>query len=414
MAEIVREQANYDGCKKLELKINDAFQKAVVSQARGIGERCDFFLDRPETVHVQNGMFVVREGGELEFLEGGFSPEFRSRSRCEIVYDPQATCPKTERDLVHFNLSPEDARIYWQYAGLCLLGRNFTRRICIIHGLASGTGKTQLINLVQHLIGLNNAVELRTEMLLQKHETDRFVKKTLLVGPDVDAEFLSVKSAQVLLRLTGGDIITPEGKFQSGRQAKNIFGNFGVMISSNNYLRVKEGVATDPWRNRLLLLEALGNIPRIKIDRFAEKLLQEEGVGILNRAVQGLREILKSAQTGDPFPLQPVQKQRIEALLCSSDSVRLFFEECLEFEKGANSTTEELVGAYFTYCKKQGWPPRPKVDQLIKDGLREVHALNEHNSIRRHDKDRRGFRGIRIKAEYASESGQMGQVFENL
>ena len=407
IADIIREQANFDGCKQLELQICDRLQKAVVSQVRGISEQVNFFSQKPDCVHVANGV-LVQECGELVFKEWGFSREYRSRNRCEIVYEPTAKCPRTDNELVLMNLSEEDAKVYWQYVGLCLFGKNFPRRILVIHGLTSGTGKSVMVNLARKLVGGANCVELRTQHLESRFEMDRFMGKTLLLGPDVNADFLSNAGAQALLRLTGGDLITPETKIEKAKFARSMEGRFCVMISSNNFLHVRDGSAMDPWRNRLILLEALGNVPKTKIPDFADVLINEEGPGILNRAVDGLKSLLKEA---DAFNLSVTQKRRVELLLNSSSSARIFIEECVEKAAGASLTTSELEAAYFVYCGEMNMQPREKAGQAIASSVRDLFCLNEHHSLYRNGKSQRGFRGLQFKPCKMELLGQKGQLF---
>ena len=407
IADIIREQANYDGCKQLELQICDRLQKAVASQARGISEQVNFFSQRPECVHVANGV-LVRESGELVFKEWGFSREYRSRNRCEIVYEPTAQCPRTDNELVLMNLSEEDAKVYWQYVGLCLFGKNFPRRILVIHGLTSGTGKSVMVNLARKLVGGANCVELRTQHLESRFEMDRFMGKTTLLGPDVNADFLSNTGAQALLRLTGGDLITPETKIEKAKFARSMVGRFCVMISSNHFLHVRDGSAMDPWRNRLILLEALGNVPKTKISEFEDVLISEEGPGILNRAIDGLRSLLKETEA---FNLSATQKRRVELLLNSSSSPRIFIEECVEKAAGASLTTSELEAAYFVYCGEMNMQPREKAGQAIASSIRDLFCLNEQHSLDRNGKSKRGFRGIHFKPCKLEILGQKGQLF---
>ena len=408
-AALLREVANIDGCKELEKKITDKLQKAIVSQARGIGERRDFFEKAQEIIHVQNGVFR-RKGGELVFYPDGFQPGHRSLSRIEIPYDPEAKCPETETSLVRFNLSEEDAEVYWKYVGLCLLKRNITRRILIIHSEKSGTSKSPLTDIAGSLV--KNSIELRTDHLDGRFETHRLIGRSMLIGPDVAGDFLNKKGAHVLLRLTGGDLITPEGKFDKSKMTKSIKGRFCVMISSNHHLRVNEGAVVDPWRKRLIILESLGNKVKKEIDGYAEILLQKEGAGILNRAIEGLKSLLKDIEDGDAFRLSDTQKGRVESLLSSSNTGQQFIRQCLE--SGGNVTTAELEEAYFNLCRDNGWQPRSDFKKVIKETISQTFALNEQNSITRGGKDQKGYRGIQLKEECRRELGQKGQLFEKL
>jgi phage/plasmid-associated DNA primase len=307
-------------------------------------------------------------------------------------------------------LSEEDAEVYWKYVGLCLLKRNLTRRILIIHSEQSGTSKSPLTDIAGSLVG--NSIELRTDHLDGRFETHRLIGRSMLIGPDVAGDFLTKKGAHVLLRLTGGDLITPEGKFDKSKMTKSIKGRFCVMISSNHHLRVSEGTVVDPWRRRLIILQSLGNKVKKEIDGYAEILLRKEGVGILNRAIEGLRSLLRDIEDGDAFRLSATQKNRVETLLSSSNTGQQFVRECLE--TGGNVTTAELDEAYFNLCREKGWQPRSDSRSVIKQTIAQVFSLNEQHSITRNNKDQKGYRGIQLKEQYRQELGQKGRLFENL
>ena len=71
----------------------------------------------------------------------------------------------------------------------------------------AGRGKTQFANVMQGIVGMTNVTQLRTKHLAERFELYRYLKKTLLVGVDVEADFLSTKGAAVLKGLVGGESV---------------------------------------------------------------------------------------------------------------------------------------------------------------------------------------------------------------
>ena len=61
-----------------------------------------------------------------------------------------------------------------------------------------------------------NVTQLRTKHLAERFELFRYLKRTLLVGVDVEADFLSTKGAAVLKGLVGGDWFDAEQKGGTG------------------------------------------------------------------------------------------------------------------------------------------------------------------------------------------------------
>ena len=97
-------------------------------------------------------------------------------------------------------------------------------------------GKTQLANVIQAVVGRENVTQLRTRFLGDRFETFRFLKKTLLVGVDVEPDFLSTKGASVLKGLVGGDWFDASKK---AAPAVSLAGHFLAVITSNSRLCVR-------------------------------------------------------------------------------------------------------------------------------------------------------------------------------
>src|SRR5207302_6826772 len=118
-----------------------------------------------------------------------FSPKFRSRNRSPIAYDPKAICPRFLNELVLPAVKEDDALLLQKMAGQCLLGFNLVQRLTLLDGLEK-RGKTQYANIMQKLVGQDNATQLRTKHLHERFEIFRLLRKTLLVGVDVNANFM--------------------------------------------------------------------------------------------------------------------------------------------------------------------------------------------------------------------------------
>jgi len=98
-----------------------------------------------------------------------------------------------------------------QYCGQCLLGRNLTQRILLLDGVAEAS-KGALVLIAAGIVGRENIYELRTKHLDGRFEIGRMIGKTLLLGSDVKADFLSSEGASRLKALVGGDVLEVERK----------------------------------------------------------------------------------------------------------------------------------------------------------------------------------------------------------
>jgi putative DNA primase/helicase len=219
----------------------------------------------------------------------------------------------------------------------------------------------------------------------------------------VPAEFLMKKGAYTLKKLVGHDLLTPEGK--NLNSAINMRGDFGVVITCNSRLRVRLEGDSDAWRRRLMLIEYKRPKPEKRITNFAQFLLKKESSGILNWMLEGaLAHLAELKEFGD-FVLTEGQRERVDALLAESDSVRAFVQRCLRpAHPGATVTTEELVQTYAAFCSKMDWHPSAPttVEKQLPDLVLEIHGVHKRNDIKTSWGTQRGFKGLEITPDYES------------
>lgn len=139
-------------------------------------------------VHVRNG--VVELGAKKPKLLP-HDPKYLFRHSGEIVFNPEAVCPKFLKKFLGTALEQPDINLLQKYCGSMLLGPNTCHGIMVIRGTAGG-GKSTLLSIVEKIIGENNVAHLRTSHLNGRFETSAFLGKRLLVGKDVPGDTLSV------------------------------------------------------------------------------------------------------------------------------------------------------------------------------------------------------------------------------
>lgn len=374
---------------------NDRRLAAIVNQLKGIVEQRDAFKKSENYIHLANGVLEVKKDGTVELLP--FSPKYRSRNRSPIAYDPSATAPRFLNELILPAVHPEDVPLIQKYMALCLLGRNLVQRFMILDG-TPGRGKSQLAIVFQHLVGLPNCTQLRTEHLTGRFELFRFLKKTLLTGVDVPGDFLSTKGAQVLKALVGGDIMDAEQK--DGKGCFPIEGTFCVVITSNSRLRVRLEGDPDAWRRRLLIVRFETPPVARKIPDFGQYLIQTEGSGILNWALQGLADLFRDIEATGDVALTPRQRGIVDALLTESDSLGHYLQERVVKDASGDLTVEEIVAGYLQHCPARGWVPIPTtlIQRRLEERMLELFQTAKSNSIVRGGVCCRGYRNVRFKA----------------
>ena len=105
--------------------------------------------------------------------------------------------------------------------------------------------------------------------------------------------------------------------------------------------------------------------PEVRIARFAEELLETEGPGILRFGVEGAMMHLRELGEVADFRLTPKQTARVDALLAESNSLQYFASERIYKCPNCDPlSTDEIVNAYWDYCRERDWLPLSRVKQL--------------------------------------------------
>lgn len=365
---------------------------AITSRLKGIVEHRHAFTNRPRAVHLANCMLKLENG---EFIPAAFSAEFRSRNRSPISYDPTATCPRFLNELLLPAVHPEDSIMLQKMAGLALLGENLIQRFLILDG-EPGRGKSQYGIVLQYLVGRENVTQLRTKHLDERFELFRMLRRTFLVGVDVDADFLSSKGASTIKGLVGGDLMDAEQK--GGTGVFQIEGKFNMIMTSNCRLKVKLQGDVGAWRRRMLIARYESPPPKVKIPNFGELLIREEGSGILNWALDGLRMLLKDIEETGDIRLTDRQSGVVDSLLAESDSLRFFLRECVRRGDGGDLTVSEIVQVYANYCPERGWDPMPEshINRQLPSLMLEMFQSVRCNDCSRNGKAARGYRRVML------------------
>ena len=380
--------------RSLHYKLTEGLGVSLMGLLRTMTERFDVFSQRPQAIHVRNGMICIEDG---KVVLKTFSPDYYSRNVCPFDYDENADCPRFKAELLGVALNAEDIRLMQKWAGACLLGRNTAQRLLMMLGTPNG-GKSTFMNILEAVIGIQNVVQLRTDHLGNRFELYGFVGKTLLTGKDVPADFMLNKNAHVIKALVGHDLLSAEKKGHA--DPVPLRGDFNLGVTCNADLNIRLEGDLGAWRRRMMIIRYERAAPARRIADFSDQLLREEGSGILRWMVEGAIMLLDDiAETGD-YRLTAPQIARVDGLLAQSDSVRHFVNQCVVADPNGELTAEELRRAYIDFCEGNGWLSLP-VNEVSRQ-LQEV-MLETHRTRFRHDlganRSRRGFRGVRFQRE---------------
>ena len=353
------------------------------------------FNQKKNYIHADNGVIVLNgNGSEPELLS--FDPKFISRNLVPIEYRPGVECLRFTSELL-LPLEADDIVMIRKLFGMFLSGVNFLQKILILQG-EPGSGKSVLAAVARLLIGAANCEELRVAHLADKFELTRYVAKTLLIGADVAGDFLNHPSAHFLKKMTGGDPIGIERKYSNAPMC--IIGTFPVMMTCNSRLVVQLDGDRGAWMRRLTIANYKKKEHVKDIPGFAQKLVDEEGCGILNWALEGLLLANKDVEDKGELAMTSKQTKRVSDLLDESEGLRFFIKRHVHVDSAFDLTTREIIEKYASFCAdpdRQWSISSGKIErQLSTIMLSEFHITISHN-VTDPDSGRkvRGYRGVR-------------------
>jgi P4 family phage/plasmid primase-like protien len=378
--------------RNVEFKFRDSANlKGVIARARGILEvNQNYFESDPmEFVPCKNGMLRVSDRAVLPF-----SPKYRRRNKLAVEFRPGAPCPLFLGTLLAPALEPEDIDLLQRWCGLALIGVNLAQTFLILSGTAGG-GKGTLVRIIVGIIGAENVGSLRPDLLGERFELGRLLGKSLLYGPDVPGNFLNCKGASVLKSITGGDLATLELKGSNERLG--ILCRFNAIVTCNSRLTLRLEGDADAWRRRLGIIEFLKPKTENVIADLSERILADEGPGVLNWMLDGLDKVQAN---GWQLRLTDAQQHVVDDLLLESEADMVFAKECLEKNGTASLTVSNCYEHYVAFCNERGWAAmaRKRFSCSIADTVARIFGLTVRNDIQdASGKAQRGWKGMKCK-----------------
>ncbi len=293
-------------------------------------------------LHAKNCMVHIGVG---EIQRRPFSPLYFSRSQLAVNFSASAKYPKFQNYLDDV-IEVDDQTLLQLWAGQLLTGINVAQKMVLLTGKGGG-GKSSFMLMLQNLVGPKNCAEFLTEK--GKLNSAQFGGKNLLLGLDVDPDFLEGPHTSVLKKLTGGDSV---GDFE---------GVFNVGITANDVLTIKIQRDMTAWKRRLVHIPFKPRPENSRIEReFGKKLVEREGPGILNWAIKGVRVGRHRVHNLGDWPQTQTQEDRVNAILLASESLFHFLKAAVDKSPTEHLFTEDISTAYAAYCGTKNWPAMSK------------------------------------------------------
>jgi P4 family phage/plasmid primase-like protien len=327
-----------------------AFQETIIEQAKATNIQEEFRPDGYMFGTLNKTLFLDTSGPlnqPIKIQETGNHWSYKIRNAIPVAFDRKHTgCTKFRTMLTNI-MHADDVDLFQYWCGLAIIGKNPLHKMLILPGEA-GSGKSTVANIVERMIGEVNVATLTTQRLEDRFELSEFFGKTLLVGKDVTEDFLSCKGAGMLKSLTGDSNLKAEVKYVQARV--RLGSPFNVLIVSNHHLYIRPSDDTGAWKRRIWVIPVKKKAA-FPIDRtFSEKLVENEGTGILCWMLEGARRVLHDIKNNTEYKLQPHQDANAMALLAKRDELADFCQTRLAPKAGNIEASEDIYDAYCQYC----------------------------------------------------------------
>jgi len=300
-----------------------------------------------------NPYLVCVEGKVIDFRTGDIlepDPKYLITVKLPIKYDQNAKCLDLLEVLWQIFEDPIDVQLIVDIAVLAAI-RTYAK-IWIMFAGASDNGKSQIVILLQKLLGPDNTFSTSLEKLTQsRFEVARLFNKLLVIYPEEPGR---VREMALPKAISGGDRLTAEDK---GKDPFN-FVAFCLQIFTCNdpLIYSEEGEAA---KQRTVYVDcpfsfrnALDpNDPKIKLatpDIMDLKATEKEISGFFNLMIKSAPRVLKNRR-----PLT-TEKHSYNSYNARTASVKKFIETFLDFDYGHPEIKlrEVFDGPYTKVCKK--------------------------------------------------------------
>lgn len=256
-------------------------------------------------------------------------------------------------------LDSEDIPTILQFMGLCMT-HNVDHQFFLLLLGEGGNGKSIVISLMEHIVGLENT----SNMSLAKLSSNQFAASQLfgkLVNTCADLSKVSIEDDAEIKKITGGDRILCEYK---GKDAFSFAPYAKLFFSANRFPHVDD--KSEGFKRRLRIV-SMNKKPEKKDIQLKQKLLKEIEI-LIFMATQWLKDVL---ETGEVYESEESKRLKEEASK-KSDSVYSFIIDCLEPMEGHDIKRSEVFREYKEYCEYfDRMPVGKKVffDEMIAKGF---------------------------------------------
>jgi P4 family phage/plasmid primase-like protien len=367
--------------------------KAMVSLAQSEGEipvRLKDFDANPNLLNTVSGT--------IDLSTGKVGPHRRSDMATKmspVVYDPEAKCPIWERFLNQVTAGDKALQDYLQRCvGYSLTGETKEHALFLLYGKGAN-GKSTFLEVVRHVIGDYAQTADFGSFMVSKNQTVRNdiakLNGARLVTA-TESESGKRMSESVVKQLTGGDTVTARFLYSEHFE---FVPQFKLWLGTNHKPKIV-GADDGIWR-RIRLIPFTVQFQKEQQDKDLPKKLKAEAAGILNWALEGLRQWQKMGLAEPETVTDATSEYRAD-----QDVLQHFIDARCKTGVGERVKGSSLYGSYKLWAELAG--------EFIMSERDFGNAMSDRGYSRYRKSSERGWEGIALtteepeKSEYLSET----------
>lgn len=298
----------------------------------------------PDIIPLSNGI-LLWDSTCHEFAFRDYNQKDMILDSLTVPYVPNAKAPLFEEKIREIIPDADDRRVIQDYLGASLFPANRTRKFLLFQG-EGGCGKSLLVLLISKILGPKRVFDLNFRTISSPFGFSDLTTQTLLTASEAISGGLCSSGGEFVKKVVGNDFFQSSRKFENIRQKH--FGTFSLIIVTNNKMQVKFEGKGQEWKDRMLPILFHHHIPEEKQDRtLVDRLLTEEGSGILNWILDGARHVRNSNWR---IELTATQKVRRDKLVDEIRSMDMFVCNYIRRSAGNEFSSRS---AYATYIRHQ-------------------------------------------------------------
>jgi len=336
----------------LDHRTKDTYIKNTISRIASLLSITDDRYFRDTDVHKTNTFTNLKNGlfdPKTKILHE-HTPKYFSVTQIPFNYEPTADCPKFKEFIKFITQKNEgsDRMIQEMFGYFVTTDGNPRHKVFYLYGSTARNGKSTTAQIATGLIGEDNVSHLSLQQIAQPSPStmESLVGKRLNFSDEVSGSFLQSGN---LTSISAEGTIDISPKFKPPYPYKV---TCKFVVACNSIPRLSEN---NGMKQRMIVIPFDHHIPEgERILNYDKVLLEEEGSGILNWALEGAEML------GDSFYVSKQSEEEMEENILGSNNVLAFLKATYVYDSSYKTPiyTQTMYGkkgednGYIGYCTR--------------------------------------------------------------